>query len=131
MEIYRGVPDDNVRTFTMPGRATYVGDAAVVLVDERWARLIGLLLFSKTPPPQDPVLVANATGIDDWNKKLVAAMRGGGWNVPTFVDESARPTSVSGSGPAATALATVFSVTRKPARATTLIVGSDFAPQQD
>ena len=131
MEIYRGVPDDNVRTFTMPGRATYVGDAAVVLVDERWARLIGLLLFSKTPPPQDPVLVANATGIDDWNKKLVAAMRGGGWNVPTFVDESARPTSVSGSGPAATALATVFSVTRKQARATTLIVGSDFAPQQD
>jgi LCP family protein required for cell wall assembly len=132
LEIYRGVPDDNVRSFTMPGRATFVGDAAVVLVDERWAHLIGQLLFTKSDPPQDPVLVANATGVDGFNKKLVAALRGGGWNVPTFIDQPLKPaTSISGSGAAAASLAKIFGIARKPARTSTLVVGSDFAPQQD
>jgi LCP family protein required for cell wall assembly len=132
LQIYRGVPDDNVRTFTLPGRATFVGDASVVMADPRWAQLIGALLFSKHDPPQQRVLVANATGVAGWNKTLVAALRGGGWNVPTFVDESARPTtSVSGSGDAAKALAKAFAVTRKPASATSLVIGTDLAPQMD
>jgi len=132
LEIYRGVPDDNVRTFTLPGHATFVGDAAVVLVDERWAHLIGTLLFAKEAPPQQPVLVANATGNEAWNKTLVAALRGGGWNVPTFVTAPARAeTTVSGTGAAAGALAKVFALKPKPARATTLVIGTDLAPQMD
>jgi len=132
LEIYRGVPDDNMRTFTMPGIGTYIGDAAVVVVDDRWARIIGRLLFSKDEPPQEQVLVANATGIDTWNKTLVAALRGGGWNVATFIDEPVRPaTMVYGSDDAATVLAKVFGVPHKVTRTTTLVVGSDLAPQQD
>jgi LCP family protein required for cell wall assembly len=132
LEIYRGVPDDNVRTFTMPGRATFVGDASVVIVDDRWAHLIGTLLFGKDDPPQQPVLVANATGTDSVNKTLVAALRGGGWNVPTFLDQPARAaTSVSGTSPAANALAKAFAVTRKPASSTSLVIGTDYVPQVD
>jgi LCP family protein required for cell wall assembly len=132
LEIYRNVPDENVRTFTMPARATFIGDASVVIVDDRWAHIIGYLLFSKAEPPADEVLVANATGIADWGRTVVAALRGGGWNVATFVDEPARATtSVHGSGAAATALAKVFNVPRSASKTTTLIVGSDFAPQKD
>jgi LCP family protein required for cell wall assembly len=130
LEIYRGVPDDNVRTFTMPGKATFVGDASVVIVDDRWAHLLGTLLFSKSDPPQQAVLVANATGSDTWSKTLVAALRGGGWNVPTFIDEPARAaTAVAGTGTAANALAKIFTVTRKPATATSLTLGTDLTPQ--
>ena len=132
LEIYRGVPDENVRAFTMPARATFVGDASVVIVDDRWSRLIGRLLYSKTDPPQDQVLVANATGIATWNKTLVAALRGGGWNVATFVDQPARPaTAVYGSGAAANTLAAVFGIGRRRATTTTLVVGTDYAPKED
>ncbi|WP_317996236.1 LCP family protein [Vulcanimicrobium alpinum] len=132
LEIYRGVPADNIRTFTMPGRAAFVGDASVVLVDQRWARIIGRLLFTKSVPPQDEVLVANATGIPNWNATVVGALRGGGWNVATFVDQPVRAvTTVSGSTPAAAALAKVFGATRKPTKTTTLVLGMDVAPQED
>jgi hypothetical protein len=130
--IYRGVPADNVRTFTMPGRATFVGDASVVIVDERWARIFGRILFSKSDPPQEAVLVANATGLGTWDKTVVAALRGGGWDVGTFVDEPVRPvTTIYGSGPAAVALAKIFGVARKAAKSTTVVIGSDLAPQKD
>lgn len=46
LEIYRGVPDDNIRTLTMPGRGATVGDASVVLVDQTWAAILGKLLFT-------------------------------------------------------------------------------------
>jgi LCP family protein required for cell wall assembly len=130
LEVYHGVPDENVRTFTMPGRGTFIGDSAVVVVDDRWAHLIGRLLFAKNDPPQDPVLVANATGDASWSKTLVAALRGGGWSVATFVDQPQRTTSsVSGSDDAAIALAKIFGIARKPAKTTNLVVGRDFAPQ--
>jgi hypothetical protein len=101
-----------------------------VIVDDRWAHLLGTLLFSKSDPPQQAVLVANATGSDTWSKTLVAALRGGGWNVPTFIDEPARAaTAVAGTGTAANALAKIFTVTRKPATATSLTLGTDLTPQ--
>jgi LCP family protein required for cell wall assembly len=132
LQIYRGVPSDNVRTFTLPARAAYVGDASVVIVDARWARFLGRLLFSKSDPPQNPVLVANATGITAWNKKLVAALRGGGWNVPTFIDEPVRDaTAVAGSDDAAAFLAKTLGVPRTAAKGTTLVIGRDYAPVQD
>jgi hypothetical protein len=132
LQIYRGVPSDNIRTFTLPARAAYVGDASVVIVDARWARLLGRLLFSKSDPPQNPVLVANATGISAWNKKLVAALRGGGWNVPTFIDAPVRgTTAIAGSDDAAAFLANILGVPRRAAKTTTLVVGSDYAPVQD
>ena len=132
IEVYRGVPDDNVRAFTMPARATFIGDASVVIDDERWAHIFGRVLFSKRDPPQDPVLVANATGVGNWNKTVVAALRGGGWNVATFVEQPLRATTtVYGSSAAAVALAKIFGVARKPAKTTTLVVGTDFAPHKD
>jgi LCP family protein required for cell wall assembly len=132
LEIYRGTPDDNIRTFTLPGRATFVGDASVVLVDQRWARIIGRLLFTKSEPPQDDVLVANATGIPDWNRTVVSALRGGGWNVKTFIDQPQRlKTSVTGNTEAARTLSRVFSADTKAGNKTTLVIGLDYAPQKD
>jgi LCP family protein required for cell wall assembly len=96
LQIYRGVPDDNVRTFTMPARAGWVGEASVVFIDEQWAKRIGRLLFSKQEPPQDEVLVANATGNAGFDKTIVAALRGGGWNVRRFVDQAAKPAGLAG-----------------------------------
>ncbi len=80
VELYRGVPPDNVRSFTIPGRAAFVGDASVVLIDERWAKLVGTLACGPVDPPQDTVLVANATGDPTLSKRIVGALRGGGWN---------------------------------------------------
>jgi polyisoprenyl-teichoic acid--peptidoglycan teichoic acid transferase len=132
LEIYRGVPDDDVRTFTMPARATFIGDASVVIVDERWAHIIGSLLFSKHVPPQDQVLVANASGVPALSKKLVSALRGGGWNVATFIEQPTRSaTTVYGSDEAALFLAKLFGVSRKGAKTTTLLIGRDFVPQED
>jgi LCP family protein required for cell wall assembly len=132
LEIYRGVPDDNIRTFTLPGKAAFVGDASVVIVDDRWSHLIGTLLFARRDPPQDQVLLANATGLPDFKKTIVAALRGGGWNVADFIDEPVHAvTVVSGSDGAATLLAKVFGATRKPAKSTTLVLGADFAPAQE
>ncbi|TAM75415.1 LytR family transcriptional regulator [bacterium] len=129
LEIYRGVPQDNIRTFTLPAKAGWVGDASVVFVDQRWAKLIGRFVFTKNEPPQDQVLVANATGNTELDKTLIGAMRGGGWNVQTFVDESAKPASlVLGSSPAARALAQAFAVKQTPSARTTLVLGEDLAP---
>lgn len=134
LQIYRGVPDDNVRTFTMPARAGWVGDASVVFIDEQWEKLIGRLLFSKQEPPQDEVLVANATGNNDFDKTVVAALRGGGWNVRTFVDQPAKPLSrIVGTTPAAVALALAFPTTARTrtGEGTILLLGQDLAPVVD
>jgi len=36
LTIYRNVPDENVRSFTLPSRVGWVGDASVVFADPRW-----------------------------------------------------------------------------------------------
>ena len=129
LEIYRDVPDDNIRSFTISSKPGWVGDASVVFVDERWAKLIGKLLFIKTDPPQDEILVANATGNDDFDKTLVGALRGGGWNVQTSIDQPTKATSVVvGDSPAAQALAQVFATPLRPGTNATLLIGSDLAP---
>lgn len=129
LEVYRDVPDDNIRSFTLPSKAGWVGDASVVFVDDRWAKLIGKLLFTKTEPPQDRVLVANATGNSDFDKTIVGALRGGGWNVQTSIDQPARSMSiVVGSSAAAQALAQVFATPLRPGTNSTLLLGSDLAP---
>lgn len=129
LSVYRNVPDENVRSFTLPSRAGWVGDASVVFADPRWAKLIGSLLFSRNDPPQDEVLVANATGNVALDGTLIGALRGAGWNVPTFVDErTKRSSAVVGSTAAAVALAKAFAVVVRPGRTAVLIVGADLAP---
>ncbi|MBV8149611.1 MAG: LCP family protein [Candidatus Eremiobacteraeota bacterium] len=129
LEIYRNVPDDDIRTFTLPSKPGWVGDASVVFVDQRWAKLVGDLLFRKVDPPQDEILVANATGNAELDKTIVAALRGAGWNVPTFIDQPARTTSiVFGETPAAQLLSKTFAASLKPGSKTTLVLGSDLAP---
>jgi polyisoprenyl-teichoic acid--peptidoglycan teichoic acid transferase len=132
LEIYRNVPDDNVRTFTLPSKPGWVGDASVVFVDERWAKLVGDVLFRKVDPPQDEILVANATGNAEVDKTIVAALRGAGWNVPTFIDQPARTTSiVIGETPAAQLLSKTFATSLKAGSKTTLVLGSDLAPSTE
>jgi polyisoprenyl-teichoic acid--peptidoglycan teichoic acid transferase len=129
LTIYRNVPDANMRSFTLPSRAGWVGDASVVFADPKWARLIGALLFAREDPPQDEVLVANATGNVALDHTIVGALRGAGWNVPTFVDEGAKRKSVVvGSSPAAVALGKIFTTVVRPGRNAALIIGADFAP---
>lgn len=129
LEVYRDVPDDNIRTFTLPSKAGWVGDASVVFVDARWAKLIGKVLFTKTEPPQDEILVANATGNAELDKMVVGALRGGGWNVRTSIDSPTKATSiVVGDSPAALALAQTFATALRPGRSSTLLLGSDLAP---
>ncbi|MGD0968416.1 MAG: LCP family protein [Candidatus Aquilonibacter sp.] len=132
LEVYRDVPDDNVRTFTLPSKVGWVGDASVVFVDERWAKLIGKLLFNKSEPPQDQVLVANATGNSDFDRTIVGALRGGGWNVQTSIDQPTKSTSiVVGNSPAAQALAQVFAAPLRPGSSSTLLLGADLAPETE
>lgn len=134
LTIYRGVPDDNVRTFTMPGRAGWAGDASVVFLDRVWVKRIGALLFSKMEPPGDEVLVANATGNATFDRTVVAALRGGGWNVRTYVDEPAKKrTRITGVTPAAQSLAQIFSNAARgfSGSSTILELGADAAPQAD
>jgi LCP family protein required for cell wall assembly len=132
LEIYRNVPDDNVRTFTLPSKVGWVGDASVVFADKRWAKLIGDLLFRGIDPPQDEVLVANATGNADVDKTVIGALRGAGWNVPTFVDQPAKQTSfVVGSTPAAQLLSKTFATTLRTGVKTTLVLGTDLAPDTE
>lgn len=132
LEIYRNVPGDNIRSFTLPSKAGWVGDASVVFADPRWAKLIGSVLFSKKDPPQDDVLVANATGDADLDKALIGALRGGGWNVPTFVDQPLRSTSTTvGASDAARALSKTFATSLQSGTTTTLVIGSDLAPDSD
>jgi LCP family protein required for cell wall assembly len=132
LDIYRNVPDDDIRAFTLPSKPGWVGDASVVFADPRWSKLIGNLLFRRTDPPQDEVLVANATGNADLDKTVVAALRGGGWNVPTFVDQPAKGTSVTiGTSAAAMTLAQTFATAQRPGTKTTLVIGTDLAPDSE
>jgi polyisoprenyl-teichoic acid--peptidoglycan teichoic acid transferase len=132
LTIYRNVPDDNVRTFTLPSKAGWVGDASVVFADQRWARLIGTLLFDRSDPPQDAVIVANATGNSAFDRTIIGALRGAGWNVPTFVDEKVKRKSiVIGGSPAAIALARAFATAIRPGTVTALVIGADLAPDAD
>jgi len=132
LEVYRDVPEDNIRAFTLPSKAGWVGDASVVFVDERWAKLIGKLLFMKAEPPQDQVLVANATGNSEFDKTIVGALRGGGWNVQTSIDQPTKSTSVVvGDTPAAQALAQVFAAPLRPGTNSTLLLGADLAPETE
>ena len=101
-------------------------------IDPRWAKLIGTVLFSKKDPPQDNVVVANATGNAELDKTLIGALRGGGWNVPTFVDQPAKSTSTTvGASASARALSHIFATTLRPGSTTTLVIGSDLAPASD
>jgi polyisoprenyl-teichoic acid--peptidoglycan teichoic acid transferase len=132
LEAYRDVPDQNVRSFTLPAKVGWVGDASVVFVDPRWAKLVGKLLFSKADPPQDKVLVANATGDTDFDRTIVGVLRGGGWNVQSSIDQPAkRRSAVVGSSPAAGALARAFSTSLRPGTNATLLLGSDLAPDTE
>jgi LCP family protein required for cell wall assembly len=132
LTMYRNVPDDNVRSFTLPSRAGWVGDASVVFADARWAKLIGAVLFGRNDPPQDEVLVANATGNGKLDGTLVGALRGAGWNVPTFVDSKVKRTSVViGSSPAASSLAKTFATAIRPGTKTALVLGTDLAPDTE
>jgi polyisoprenyl-teichoic acid--peptidoglycan teichoic acid transferase len=129
LEVYRDVPDNNIRTFTLPSKVGWVGDASVVFVDARWAKLIGRMLFSKNDPPQDEVLVANATGNAELDRTIVGALRGGGWNVRTSIDSPTKARSiVVGSSPAAQALAQLFATELRPGSSSTLLLGSDRLP---
>jgi hypothetical protein len=104
----------------------------VVFADQRWAKLIGAVLFGKGDPPQDEVLVANATGNAAFDRTLIGALRGAGWNVPTFVDEKTKPASlVIGATPAAASLARVFATTIHPGSKTALVIGADLAPDTE
>jgi polyisoprenyl-teichoic acid--peptidoglycan teichoic acid transferase len=132
LTIYRNVPDDNVRSFTLPSKAGWVGDASVVFADPRWAKLIGTLLFSRNDPPQDEVLVANATGNATFDRTIIGALRGAGWNVPTFIDSKVKPTSiVVGTSAAAALLAKTFAAPVRPGAKTALVIGADLAPDTE
>ncbi len=132
LTIYRNVPDENIRSFTLPSRVGWVGDASVVFDDPRWAKLIGSVLFSKSDPPQDEVLVANATGKTTLDGTIVGALRGAGWNVPTFIDTKAKRRSlVIGSTTAAATLAKTFATTIQPGTKTALVIGADLAPDAE
>lgn len=132
LSIYRNVPDENIRSFTLPSKAGWVGDASVVFADQRWARLIGAVLFGEGDPPQDEVLVANATGNPEFDGTLIGALRGAGWNVPTFVDEKAKKTSlVVGASAAAMTLAHTFATATLPGTKTALVIGADLAPDTE
>jgi hypothetical protein len=132
LTIYRNVPNENIRSFTLPSKAGWVGDASVVFADQRWAKLIGAVLFRKGDPPQDEVLVANATGNAAFDRTLIGALRGAGWNVPTFVDEKTKPASVViGATPAAASLAHVFATAIRPGSKTALVIGADLAPDSE
>lgn len=130
VELYRGVPQDNVRAFTLPGRPDFVGDASVVLIDERWAKIVGNLVCAPADPPQGVVIVANATGVPDFTKTVVGALRGGGWNVQTFIAEPTKAQSeIVGDDPAAHVLSLTFDgVPHRAGRQTVLRLGTDVLP---
>jgi len=131
LEIYRNVPDDDIRDFTLPSKVGWVGDASVVFVDQRWAKWIGAL-FLNVNPPQDEVVIANATGDLQFDRTIVGALRGAGWNVPTFVDQPVkRSSAVIGDSSAAAALSKAFGVPQRTGPKTTFVIGSDIAPDTE
>ena len=94
--------------------------------------VIGAVLFGKRDPPQDEVLVANASGNVRLDGTLVGALRGAGWNVPTFVDAKVKRRSVViGTTPAAAALAKTFATVVRPGTKTALVIGADLAPDTE
>lgn len=132
VELYRGVPQDNVRTLTLPGRPDWVGDASVVIADDWWAKIIGQVVCSQEQPPQDVVLVVNATGDPDASKTIVGALRGGGWNVKTSIDQPVKATSeVLGDSLAAHWLVDVTGFTHQTGanNQTVLRLGRDVRPK--
>jgi LCP family protein required for cell wall assembly len=132
LTIYRNVPDENIRSFTLPSKVGWVGDASVVFADQRWAKLIGSVLFARDDPPQDEVLVANATGNLTLDSTIVGALRGAGWNVPTFVDTKVKSKSVVvGNSAAALSLAKTFATAIRPGTKTALVIGADLAPDTE
>lgn len=133
IELYRGVPQDNIRTLSLPARPDTIGDASVVIADDRWAHIIGTLLFAKRDPPQDIVLVSNATGAPSFAATVVGALRGGGWNVATSIDEPQKKLSeVVGTSAAARALGRTFAVTpRRAGPSTILRLGTDALPHTE
>jgi LCP family protein required for cell wall assembly len=132
LSAYRDVPPENVRSFTLPSKAGWVGDASVVFADQRWAKLIGTVLFDRADPPQDEVLVANATGNPNFDGTIVGALRGAGWNVPTFIDSKVKKRSVViGTTPAASSLSRTFATAIKPGTKTALVIGADLAPDTE
>ncbi|MBV9719909.1 MAG: LCP family protein [Candidatus Eremiobacteraeota bacterium] len=132
LTMYRNVPDENIRSFTLPSKPGWVGDASVVFADPRWAKLIGAVLFGRGDPPQDEVLVANATGNPKFDGTIIGALRGAGWNVPTFVDSKLKRNSlVIGTSPAAASLAKTFATAIRPGTKTALVLGADLAPDTE
>jgi polyisoprenyl-teichoic acid--peptidoglycan teichoic acid transferase len=132
LTIYRNVPDENVRSFTLPSKVGWVGDASVVFADPRWAKLIGSVLFNRDDPPQDELLVANATGNAKLDGTIIGALRGAGWNVPTFIDTKVKRKSiVIGTSPAAAMLAKRFATAIRPGNKTALVLGADLAPDTE
>jgi LCP family protein required for cell wall assembly len=130
VETYRSVGPGDLRTLTLPASYGWVGDTSVVFVDRRWARFVGEILCSPQAPPQDVVLVANATGLSNVDNVIVGALRGGGWNVQTYVDEPAVFASeIVGSTLSADRLRHVFRIVKQRAgRATVLKLGRDLRP---
>jgi LCP family protein required for cell wall assembly len=131
VELYRGVPADNVRTLTLPGRADFVGDVSVVVIDDWWARIIGRVVCAPNDPPQGVVLIANATGVPNVSQIVVSALRGGGWNVQSAVDEPTKAHStIVGDAVAAQSLALAFTeFARRPGTQTVLELGADAQPK--
>ncbi len=131
VETYRSISGEDIRTLTLPARVGTAGELSVVFVDPKWALLVGQIVFTHADPPQDPVIVANATGVTDFGKFVSGALRGGGWNVPTFVDEPvASASSVAGTTPASDRLHHLFiPIARVPGNQTVLKIGADLAPQ--
>lgn len=130
VEVYRGVPQDNVRTLTIPGKPAYAGGASVILVDQRWAGFLGRIIFTKRDPPQDEVTVTNATGIPGIERTITAALRGGGYNVKTFYEQPSTPqTLITGDSETTRSLMRVFpGAQHKPGSATLLRIGTDLVP---
>jgi len=131
IELYRGVPADNVRTLTLPGRADFVGDVSVVIVDDWWAKTIGQVVCSPDGPPPGLVLIANATGVPSVSPMIVSALRGGGWNVPSAIDEPTKARSaLVGNAVVAQRLALIFSdFVRRPGKQTVLELAADVQPK--
>lgn len=131
IELYRGVPADNVRTLTLPGRPDFVGDVSVVLVDDWWAKIIGRVVCSPDDPPQGLLLIANATGVPSVSSMIVSALRGGGWNVQSAIDEPMKASSaIVGSAVVAQRLALTFiDFARRPGAQTVLELGADVQPK--
>jgi hypothetical protein len=96
-----------------------------------WAKIIGQVVCSPNDPPPGVVLVANATGVPSVSTISVSALRGGGWDVRSAVDEPAKARSaIVGDAVTAQRLALTFTdFDRRPGRQTVLEFGTDVQPK--